>query len=191
MGHVGRSDYFTARRIGRSSRLLREPLCPVACFLIYCLSVPETGTSKGLMLVAKIFEVIGALAIILFGIILIVLLFFIGKGLKKLNRMIADHRAGITRNLDVSLGGVQEAQVQIDALSVMTSTVRTGLGSALSGADVMVSFLKSSVFQTGLPVLLCIGLIAVTMPRALFGNLKKKKSSTKPIPPPSWELENE
>jgi len=145
------------------------------------------------MLVAKIFEVIGALAIILFGIILIALLFFIGKGLKKLNRMIADHRAGITRNLDVSLGGIQEAQVQIDALSVLTSTVRTGLGSALSGADMMVSFLKSSVFQTGLPVLLWMGLIAVTMPRALFGSLKKKKktSSTKPIPPPSWELENE
>ncbi len=145
------------------------------------------------MLVAKIFEVIGALAIILFGIILIALLFFVGKGLKKLNRMIADHRAGITRNLDVSLGGIQEAQVQIDALAVLTSTVRTGLGSALSGADVMVSFLKSSVFQTGLPVLLWMGLIAVTMPRALFGSLKKKKNKSpiKPIPPPSWELENE
>ena len=62
------------------------------------------------------------------------------------------------------------------------------LYSNIGAADKLVAFVRSDVFQVGVPVVLWFFLVAVTIPRLLVGGKKKKKPT--PIPPPSWELES-
>jgi hypothetical protein len=139
---------------------------------------------------AKIFQIIGIVGILIAAFLVVVILHFLRKGLKKANQALGTGRREVRKDLTSSLKGLDDAQGQLEAFSVMTDTVKAGMGSAIGAADKLVAFVRSDVFQVGVPVVLWFFLVAVTIPRVLLGGKKKKKKKPTPIPPPSWELES-
>ncbi len=160
----------------------------MCCHRLYYIFVASAvGCPNGeLGVVARVFEIIGIVAIILLGLITVAVLYFLNKGLKKLNGITRSGHSEIGRELRVSLSGLDGAQGQLDQISAATEATRAGMKSALSAADAALAFLKSNVFQVGVPVCMWLLLLAVTVPRSLAGS-KKKKKKVEPIPPPSWQ----
>jgi len=140
-------------------------------------------------LAGTIFEIIGIIAIILFGLIMLAILFFMGKGIKHLNKILGSRRGEVSKDLVTSLKSLQQAQDQLEAVSIMTATVKDGMSAAIGITDKAVDFLKSDAFQVGLPLTFWFLLVAVAVPRGFLGKKKHKKKKTGPIPPASWELE--
>jgi hypothetical protein len=137
---------------------------------------------------ATVFEIIGAMTVVLGVLITIVVLFLMNKGLKSANRALEARKGDFSKDLRASLEGLDDAQGQLEAMSSATEGVKAGMQAAVSAADRLVSFLKSSVFQVGVPTVLWVLLVFIAVPRGLRGSraaLKKKKK--KKIPPPSWE----
>lgn len=138
---------------------------------------------------ATIFEIIGVIAILLGVLIVIAVFFFMNKGLKSLNKVLGARKGDISKDLRLSMDGLNDAQGQIDALAAMTDGVKAGMQSAIRAADTLVALVKSNAFQVGVPAVMWVLLVFIAIPRALFPlkkNKKKKKKIT-PIPPPSWE----
>lgn len=135
-------------------------------------------------MVAKTFQVVGIVAIILAGLIAIPVFHFLSKGLKRLNESIGSRRSEIHRDLRVSLEELDGAQGQLDQISAATEVARAGMSSALAAADATLAFLRSNAFQVGVPVAMWSILLAVTIPKSLARHRKKR---LEPIPPPSWQ----
>ena len=141
---------------------------------------------------AKIFEIIGVVAIVIFIPIFVLIFHFLGKFLKKVNKSIGTSRSGIRNNISSTMTGLDGAKVQIEALTATTTAVSSGMRSAIGSADKLVAFLKSNAFQMGIPVALWTILAVVGLTRGLTPvKPKKKKNKPTPIPPPSWELESD
>lgn len=139
---------------------------------------------------ARIFQIIGIVGILIASFLVIVILHFLRKGLKKANKSLGGGRSGVRKELTSSLKGLEGAQEQLAALSAMTESVKAGMQSSIGAADRFVTFVKSDVFQIGVPVVLWFLLLVFTIPRAISAGKKKKKKKPTPIPPPSWELED-
>ena len=133
---------------------------------------------------AKVFEIIAVVAIILFALIFAVALRFLSKFLKRHNKGMLTRAGEMRKQFDASIGGVDNAQVQIAAMAEMTGAVRAGMDAAIGVADTAVSFLESRAFQIGLPALLWFLLVAIALPRGLR---RASRSEPNVIPPPSWE----
>jgi ABC-type multidrug transport system fused ATPase/permease subunit len=141
---------------------------------------------------AKIFQIIGVVAVVIFVPVFILLLRFLGKSLKKVNKSFGTRRSEMRKNLSSTLSGLDDAQTQIEALSATTDNVREGMRAASGAADRFLAFVKSNTFQRGVPVALWTVLAVAGITRGLTPvKPKKKKKKPTPIPPPSWELENE
>lgn len=135
---------------------------------------------------AKIFEIIAVVAIILFGLVFAIALRFLAKFLKRHNKGMLTRAGEVRKQFDASIGNVDNAQGQIQAMADMTGAVRAGMDSAIAVADRAVSFLESRPFQLGLPALLWFLLLVIALPRGL--RLRRPpKREPKVIPPPSWE----
>lgn len=134
----------------------------------------------------KVLEVIATIAIIIIGLVTIVVLFVLNRGLRSLNRTLESGRREIDKDIRLSISGLDEARGQLDEISAVTEAARAGMRSALSVADVAVTFLKSRAFQLGVPVALWLLLLGVSIPRSLASGKKKRKKAA-PIPPPSWQ----
>jgi hypothetical protein len=135
---------------------------------------------------AKIFEVIAVVAIILFALVFAVALRFLAKFLKRHNKGMITRAGEVRKQFDASIGGVDNAQVQIEAMAAMSGAVRAGMESAIGVADTAVSFLESRTFQIGLPALLWFLLLAIALPRGLRVRRPPRREPNV-IPPPSWE----
>jgi len=154
--------------------------CPVIGYI-----VPGTvGILLEVHLAAKVFEIIAVVAIILFALIFAVALRFLSKFLKRHNKGMLTRAGEMRKQFDASIGGVDNAQVQIAAMAEMTGAVRAGMDAAIGVADTAVSFLESRAFQIGLPALLWFLLVAIALPRGLR---RASRSEPNVIPPPSWE----
>lgn len=140
-------------------------------------------------MVVTVFQVIGVISIFLAALVVIIVFYFLNKGLRHLNSVLDSRRKEIGRDLRTSLEGLDEAQGQIEALSAATAGVRAGMDSAISAADTAVSFLRSSAFQIGVPAAMWLLLVLIAIPRALRSPARKK--SVKVIPPPSWQADLE
>jgi methyl-accepting chemotaxis protein len=137
---------------------------------------------------AKIFEIIGLIAILIFVPVFILLLRFLGRSLKRANKSLGARRSEIRGNLSSTIKGLDSAQGQIDALSGMTATVSSGMQSAIGAVDRFLAFVKSNTFQRGIPVALWTMMAVAGITRGLTPvKLKKKKKKPTPVPPPSWE----
>jgi hypothetical protein len=142
-------------------------------------------------LAARIFQIIGIVGILIAGFLVIIILHFLRKGLKKANKSLGGGRSEVRRELASSLKGLDGAQEQLEALSEVTASVKAGMLSGIDVADRVVAFVKSDAFQVGVPVAMWVLLLVFTVPRALAASKKKPKKKKKiPIPPPSWELED-
>ncbi len=162
----------------------------VAVFLYICCLGTGPIDSGGRKLAAKIFQIIGIVGILIATFLFIVILHFLRKGLKKANKSLGGGRSEVRKELTSSLKGLDGAQEQLEALSAMTASVKAGMQSGIGAAERFVAFVKSDVFQVGVPVVLWFLLLVFTIPRALSAGKKKKKKKPTPIPPPSWELED-
>lgn len=136
---------------------------------------------------AKVFQIIGIVALVVSIPTCFLILFYAGKLLKEINRSLGERAGGIRKQVDSSLSGIDAAQSQLEAVSGVTASVTAGMEKAIEAADKAVAFLKSGAFQAGLPAAIWVLFLAVTIPRSLRRH--KKKSKAKPIPPPSWERE--
>jgi hypothetical protein len=142
-------------------------------------------------LAARIFQIIGIVGILIAGFLVIIILHFLRKGLKKANKSLGGGRSEVRRELASSLKGLDGAQEQLEALSEVTASIKAGMLSGIGVADRVVAFVKSDAFQVGVPVAMWFLLLVFTFPRALAASKKKPKKKKKtPIPPPSWELED-
>lgn len=151
---------------------------------------PDHRENKGVLtLAAKVFQIIGIVALVLFVPIGVIVLYMAGRLLKKVNRSLRERAGGIRKQVDASLSGIDAAQDQLAALSTVSASVKAGMDKAIEAADKAVGFLKSAAFQAGLPAAIWVIFLAVTLPRGLVKRRKKKKSKVEPIPPPSWEKE--
>lgn len=139
-------------------------------------------------MVAKIFQVIGVIAIILVSLVVILVFYFLNKGLRHLNETIGSGRAGIGRELRTSMEGLDDARDQLGQISAATEAARAGMDSAIAAADTVLMFLQSKPFQVGVPVVMWLALLAFTLPRSLARHRKKKREV---IPPPSWQAADE
>jgi len=137
-------------------------------------------------LAAKVFQIIGAVIIVLSVLIAVAVFYFLNKGLKKVNKVLKDNRGDVSKDLLTGLDGLKEAEGQLEVVTAVTETVKAGMRSGIAAADKLVVFVKSSAFQMGVPVAMWVMLVFVAIPRALLPRKKKKKKAT-PIPPPSWE----
>ena len=138
---------------------------------------------------AKVFQIIGIVALVLFIPINFILLYMAGKLLKKINRSLGERAGGIRKQVTASLSGIDTAQDQLEEFSAVTASVRAGMDKAIEAADKAVGFLKSTTFQAGLPAVIWILFLAVALPRGLRKRKVKKKNRVTPVPPPSWEKE--
>lgn len=138
---------------------------------------------------AKVFEVIGIVALVLLIPIAFVILYMAGKSLKKVNLSLVGRAGDIRKQVEASLSGMDTAQGQLAAFSTVSASVKAGVDKTIEAADKAVGFLKSTAFQVGLPAAIWVLFLSVTLPRGLIRRKKKKKSEAKPIPPPSWEKE--
>lgn len=136
---------------------------------------------------AKVFQIIGAVIIVLSVLIAVAVFYFLNKGLKKVNKVLRDHRGDVSKDLLIGLDGLKEAEGQLEVVTAATETVKAGMRSGIAGADKLVVLVKSSAFQMGVPVAMWVMLVFVAIPRALLPRKKKKKKKATPIPPPSWE----
>ncbi len=163
----------------------------LAAVLLYiCCLGTGPGDSGGRKLAAKIFQVIGIVGILIASLLVIVVLYFLRKGLKKANQSLGGGRSEVRKELASSLKGLDGAQEQLEALSAVTESVKAGMRSGIGAADRLVAFVKSDAFQVGVPMAMWLLLIVVTIPRAVSGGKKKIKKKPTPIPPPSWELQD-
>jgi len=135
---------------------------------------------------AKVFQIIAVATIILFGLVFALALRFLGKFLKRHNKGMVSRAGEVRKQFDSSIGGIDNAQGQIEAMAAMTGAVRGGMDSAIAVADRAVSFLESRTFQVGLPALLWVLLLVIAIPRGLRMRRPKQKEPNV-IPPPSWE----
>lgn len=141
---------------------------------------------------AKVFQIIGIVAIILGTLVFAVVFFFIGKLLKSFNKTFVGKGRDITGQMRESMKEMDIAQDQLAAFDVVATQVKAGMDSAIGVADRAVGFLRSNAFQVGLPVVFWVLFLMVAVPRGLFRRPKKKqKKEVKPIPPPSWEAQPE
>lgn len=138
---------------------------------------------------AKVFQIIAIVVMVVTLFILILILPFISRMLKKLNKSFADRRVGIRSQMTASLTEMEAAQGQIEALSQVTASVKDGLDSMMGVTDKAVAFLRSNAFQFGLPVVIWLLLLVVAIPRGVRGPRPRKKPAPVVIPPPSWEDE--
>lgn len=139
---------------------------------------------------ARIFQIIGIVGILIAGFLVIIILHFLRKGLKKANKSLGGGRSEVRRELASSLKGLDGAQEQLEALSEVTASVKAGMLSGIGVADRVVAFVRSDAFQVGVPVAMWFLLLVFTFPRVLAASRKKPKKKKTPIPPPSWELED-
>lgn len=136
---------------------------------------------------AKVFQIIGIAAVVIFTLLFALVLPFLSRLLKKLNRSLADRAGGIKKQVSDSLSEMDTAQGQIEAFGAVTASVKSGIGTVISAADRLVAFLESGAFQVGLPVVLVFLMLFIGLPRGLLR--RKKPRKVEMIPPPSWELE--
>jgi len=131
-----------------------------------------------------------AIVVIAFAILLfIILLPLLSRLLKKLNKSLSAGRPAIAREMSTSLGEMKAAQDQIESVAVYTDSVESGMKAAISAADRAVGFLESNAFQVGLPALIWVLFLTISIFRVLKPRNVKKKVTV--IPPPSWESESE
>jgi hypothetical protein len=135
---------------------------------------------------ATIFRIIAVVVIILGVFIAIFVLPFLARFLKRTNKSMAESARHVRDQVNTSLGGMETAQVQLDAFAAATGSVKAGMTAAIGAADKAVSFLESRAFQIGLPAVLWFLLLAIALPRGLRHH-KPKREPRKVIPPPSWE----
>jgi ABC-type multidrug transport system fused ATPase/permease subunit len=136
-------------------------------------------------LIAKILQIVGALAILLALFIVIVVLYFLNKGLKGLNRTIESGKGAVRKDLASSIEGLETAQVQLGSVMSLTEGVKAGVSASLALSDRLLVFLRSRTFQVGVPLLFMLWILLLATPRALFR--KRLRRRRKAIPPPSWQ----
>jgi len=137
---------------------------------------------------AKIFEIIAVVLIIIFGLAFAFALRFLAKFLKRNNKTMGSRAGEMRKQFDSSIGGMDNAQVQIEALAAVTTSVRAGMTGAIALAAKAVTFLESRAFQIGLPAVLWFLLLAIALPRGLREH-RARRGEVHVIPPPSWEAE--
>jgi len=138
-----------------------------------------------LRVVVRVFQIIGIVVIILVVLVSVVVLPFLSRLLKKLNKSLSAERPAIAREMRTSLGELEAAQDQIEAVVVVTDSVKSGMKAAISAADKAVGWLESNVFQIGLPILLSLLILTASIVRGL--KPRKGKKAVAVVPPPSWE----
>ncbi len=136
-------------------------------------------------MIAKILQIVGALAILLALFIVIVVLYFLNKGLKGLNRTIESGKGAVRKDLASSIEGLETAQVQLGSVMSLTEGVKAGVSASLALSDRLLVFLRSRTFQVGVPLLFMLWILLLATPRALFR--KRLRRRRKAIPPPSWQ----
>jgi hypothetical protein len=137
-------------------------------------------------LAATIFEIIGVVAIVVAVLVAVLVLPFLSRALKRFNKSGVERAHQVRTQVTSSLGGVEDAQVQIDSVAAVTEGVKAGMTAAIATADQAVTFLESRAFQVGLPAVLWFLLLVVALPRGLH-RARPKKIPRRVIPPPSWE----
>jgi ABC-type multidrug transport system fused ATPase/permease subunit len=140
----------------------------------------------GFDVAATIFRIIAVVVIILGVFIAVFVLPFLSRFLKRANKSMAERARQVRDQVNTSLGGMETAQVQLEAFSAMTGSVKAGMTTAIGAADKAVSLLESRAFQVGLPAVLWFLLLAIALPRGLRRH-KPKRAPRRVIPPPSWE----
>lgn len=138
------------------------------------------------MVALKILAIIG---IILGTLIALVVLPVISRVLKKTNKTMAQRAREVSKEVNTSIAGLDEAQVQIQAMEAATAAVQQSVAAANKAAGQAVAFLESRTFQLGVPALLWFLLFAIALPRGLRLTTTRKKRRV--IPPPSWEAADE
>ena len=133
----------------------------------------------------RVFQIIAIVVIALAILLFIILLPLLSRLLKKLNKSRSAGRPAIAREMSTSLGEMKAAQDQIESVAVVTDSVKSGMKAAISAADKAVEFLESSPFQVGLPALIWVLFLTVSIFRMLKPRKVKKEVTV--IPPPSWE----
>ena len=151
----------------------------------YSLPRCSTRSCEVFRVIARIFQIVGALAILMALFIVIVVLNFLNKGLKGLNKAIESGRGTVRKDLTSSIEGLETAQVQLGAVTSLTEGARAGVAASLDLSDRLLDFLRSGTFQFGVPLLFMLWILFLAAPRALFRRKRRRKS--KAIPPPSWE----
>jgi len=141
------------------------------------------------MVFVKVLQII-AIVVIAFAILLFILLLpLLSRLLKKLNKSLSAGRPAIAREMSTSIGEMNAAQDQIESVAVVTDSVKSGMKAAISAADKAVEFLESSAFQVGLPALIWVLFLTVSIFRLVKPRKVKKEVTV--IPPPSWESGSE
>lgn len=138
---------------------------------------------------AKIFQIIGIIALVIAIFVFIIILPIINRLLKGLNRTLGSRGRDLRGQMSSSLKEIEVAQGQLETVVSATDSVKSGMRAAIGAADKFVDFLKSPVFQLGLPVSLWFLLLAVAVPRGIRRH-KKISKKQRVIPPPSWEEES-
>lgn len=133
-------------------------------------------------MVAKVFEIIGTIVIVVFTLLAIFLLPLLSRLLKNLNLTLSQRAKNINALLGDSAKEVESVENQVKTLEGVTSSVSLAMNKAVSLADKSLAFLESSAFQRGFPLVICLGISAATLWRGIFSR-KRKTRSVKAIPP--------
>jgi len=142
-------------------------------------------SGRGVILAARIFEIIGAVVVLIVLIIMAFILPIIARLLKGINKTLCERESDITGKIGLSMTTIDEADEQIEVFDAITSGIKASMKSAIGFSERVVSFLRSKGFQVGLSIAIWSFFFFIALPRALVEHGKKKQR--KPIPPPSWE----
>lgn len=138
----------------------------------------------------KALQIIGIVSVVLVTFVGVVVLPIMAKFLKKAHGVFREKARDIPNQLGATVESIGVAQGQIDALIATTASVKSGMEAAIGLADRAIAFLSSTVFQVGLPAVLWALFLIIALPRGLRRR-KKKGPKIRPVPPPSWEREQE
>jgi len=137
-------------------------------------------------LAVTVFRIIAIVVIILGVFIAIFVLPFLARFLKRVNKSMAGRARDLRDQVNTGLGGIESAQVQIEAVAAVTGQVKAGMNAAIGAADQAVTFLESRAFQIGLPAILWFLLLVIALPRGLRRH-RQKPAPKRVVLPPSWE----
>ncbi|MDD5447799.1 MAG: hypothetical protein PHO53_01340 [Actinomycetota bacterium] len=137
---------------------------------------------KELCVVAKVFEILGTIVIVVFTILAIFLLPALSRFLKNLNLGLGQRAGNINALLGNSAKEVEGAEDQVKALKGATSSISLAMNKAVSLADKSLAFLESNAFQRGFPLVVCLGISTAILWRGVFSR-KKKIKGDRSIPP--------
>ncbi|MBN1289999.1 MAG: hypothetical protein JXA49_10230 [Actinobacteria bacterium] len=134
---------------------------------------------------ATVFEIIGAVFVVLFLFLLIIILPLINKLLKSVNKSFSERTRDIKRQVNDSIHEFEDVGKEIAEVQQFTRQIKSTLDSSLETADLAIDFLNSPHFRYGFPAAVWFLFSVVALPRGLHVH-RRIKVERKIIPPPSW-----